>query len=91
MSFKHHGPFYINKETIDNEKKYEYLCEIIKRCNGNLIDERSEAKIIVSDHPLKSDVSAKKPIIVISTYIFDSAMQGKMIHTAKYVPKTNKN
>jgi hypothetical protein len=47
----------------------------------------NDAKMIVSDRPLILPLSYKKPIVVISTYIFDSAMQGKLIPNAKYIPK----
>ncbi|XP_070497633.1 uncharacterized protein MCPH1 [Chironomus tepperi] len=86
-SFSHYGPFYINKDTIDNLKKYEYVKEIIKLCNGNLTSNINDAKMIVSDRPLILPLSLKKPTVVISTYIFDAAMQGKLIPNAKYIPK----
>jgi len=87
LSFSHYGPFYINKDTIDNIKKYEYVKEIIKLCNGNMTSSINDAKMIVSDRPLILPLSHKKPIVVISTYIFDAAMQGKLIPNAKYIPK----
>jgi hypothetical protein len=77
----------VNKESIDNDKKYDYLVEIIRQCSGELTDQKSNAKIIVSDRPMNFISLAKKPTVVISTYIFDAAMSGRMIHTGKYAPK----
>ncbi|KAL7049475.1 hypothetical protein ACKWTF_003711 [Chironomus riparius] len=87
LSFSHYGPFYINRDTIDNLKKYEYVREIIKLCNGNMTTNINDARMIVSDRPLILPLSHKKPTVVISTYIFDAAMQGKLIPNAKYIPK----
>lgn len=85
-TFNLYGPFYIQKETIDNEKKVSYLKEIIEQCGGQLTKNRADAKIIISDHPILTTL-VKQPTVVVSTYIFDAAMQGKMISFSKYIPK----
>lgn len=84
--FAIHGPFYIQKETIENERKIYYLKEIIEQCGGVLTKNRVNAKIIISDHPVVVTF-VTKPTVLISTYIFDAAMQGRMISTSKYAPK----
>jgi hypothetical protein len=85
-TFTLYGPFYLQRETIDNEKKVAYLKEIIEQCGGQLTKNRSDAKIIISDHPIPITL-VQHPTVVISTYIFDAAMQGKMISFSKYIPK----
>lgn len=86
-TFNLHGPFYIQKETIDNDRKVNYLKEIIEQCGGVLTIDRTDAKIIVSDHPITVTLY-RKPTVVVSTFIFDAAMQGRMIATSsKYFPK----
>lgn len=85
-TFTLYGPFYIQRETIDNEKKVTYLKEIIEQCGGQVTKTRSDAKIVVSDLPILTTL-IKQPTVVVSTFIFDSAMQGKMVPTGKYIPK----
>lgn len=86
-TFTLHGPFFIQKETIDNAKKYLYVKEIILKCGGVLTANRTDAKIIVSDRKI-STTWLRKPIVVTSTFIFDSAMQGKIVSSfSKYAPK----
>lgn len=85
-TFSLYGPFYVQRETIDNDKKVAYLKEIIEQCGGQLTKNRAEAKIIISDQSILTTL-VKQPTIVISTYIFDAAMQGKMISFTKYIPK----
>ncbi|KAG5678652.1 hypothetical protein PVAND_008308 [Polypedilum vanderplanki] len=87
--FSHYGPFFINKDSIDNQKKIEYLKEIIQKCNGTLTKNKYDAKIIISDRPIPLYPSFRRPTVVQSTYIFDVAMQSKMLPTAKYTPKIN--
>lgn len=85
-TFAHMGPFYLQQETIDNEKKVGYLKEIIENCGGKMTTNRSDAKFIVSDHPILVTLF-HKPTVVISTYIFDCAMQNRVLPPAKYLPK----
>lgn len=85
LTFANHGLFLLNKETIDNPKKVDYLKEIITLCNGTITDNKSLAKFIVSDKPI--DTTSDSQIVVVSTYIFDSAMKGSFLEVTRYHPK----
>lgn len=65
-----------------------YLKEIIELCGGLITACKFDAKYIVSDKALESADS--KQIVVVSTYIFDSAMRGSFLNTAVYQPKAVK-
>jgi BRCT domain, a BRCA1 C-terminus domain/BRCA1 C Terminus (BRCT) domain len=86
LAFAIHGPFYLNKETIENARKIDYLKEIIQLCGGVLAEIQSEASVIVSDQPAESDQT-----VVISTFIFDSAMKGTFLEPTSYRPRSKKN
>lgn len=87
-TFAHRGFFYLNKDKIDNFKKVEYLKEIIALCGGSITDLLSEAKVIVSDEPMIRD--NEQQVVVIPTFIFDSAMTGKCLEATRYNPKPAK-
>lgn len=88
LTFANHGPFFLNQETIDNPKKMVYLKEIIELCGGLITDCKFDAKFIVSDKPLNT--TGSKQIVVVTTYIFDSAMKGSFLDTEMYQPRAVK-
>lgn len=89
LTFANHGLFFLNQEAIDNPKKTVYLKEIIELCGGLITDRKQDAKFIVSDKPLQQ--TGNKQIVVVSTYVFDSAMKGSFLDTASYQPKAQNN
>ena len=86
LSFANRGSFYLNKETIDNAKKVDYLKEVITLCGGKITEKKTEARYIVSDKPIHG--KASKQIDVNSNYIFDSSMKGALLDvTRSCIPK----
>lgn len=85
-TFASRGALFINRNGIENSKKVDYLKEIVTLCGGIIAENQSEAAIVVSDLPLHTMIP--KQVIVISTYIFDSAMKGSYLDVARYVPRT---
>lgn len=88
MTFANRGFFFLNNDTIDSLKKVGYLKEIIALCGGKITESISEANIVVSDSPL-INVNDQQ-VVVISTYIFDSAMKGTWLEVSRYSPKIAK-
>lgn len=88
QTFANRGLFFLNKDGIDNIKKIDYLKEIITLCGGSITEILSEAAILVSDLPLSP--SSSKQIVVVTTYVFDSAMKGSFLEVARYAPKPKK-
>lgn len=88
MTFANRGLFFLSTDGIDNVKKVGYLKEIITMCGGNITNTPSEAAYIVSDKPIAN----KDPnqFVVITTYIFDSAMKGSFVEVARYIHKEQK-
>lgn len=84
-TFSLHGPFFLNSETIDNTRKVEYLKEIIQLCGGSTAEKLSDASIVISDQAIEC-----AQIVVISTFIFDSAMKGTFLEPANYRPRFKK-
>lgn len=85
LTFANHGLIYLDMQSIDNPKKVGYLEEIIKLCSGHLTDNKTLAKFIVSDKVVQS--VEPNQVVVISTYIFDSAMRGSFLDVIRYQPK----
>lgn len=89
LSFANRGSFYLNKETIDNANKVNYLTEVIELCSGAITENKTEARYIVSDQSLLS--KNHNQVHVNSMYIFDSAMKGTLLEvTRSYIPKPAK-
>lgn len=85
LTFANQGLFYLNKETIDNPKKIDYMKEIVSLCSGSFTENKNEARFIVSDRPMT--LSNTKQNVVITTFVFDSAMKGKCLEPLRYTPK----
>lgn len=85
LTFANQGLFFINKETIDNQKKISYIKEIVLLCSGEFTEDKSMARYIVSDHPMS--VTNPKQAVVTPTFVFDSAMKGKCLESSLYAPK----
>lgn len=75
----------MNRDSIDNLKKIEYIKEIVALCNGAFTENKAAARFIVSDQPATAYNS--KQDVVITTFVFDSAMKGKCLEASRYAPK----
>lgn len=60
--------------------------EVIELCGGEVTEKKAEAHYIVSDQPVTNKTDSQ--VDVNSTYIFDSAMKGKLLDVVRfYKPK----
>lgn len=85
LTFAHRGPFFLNQTSIESVKKVDYLKEVIALCGGVITPNKAEAKLIISENPVKTTNS--KQDVVTPTYIFDSAMKGTCVDTTRFAPK----
>jgi BRCT domain, a BRCA1 C-terminus domain len=84
-TFAHSGPFFLNQESINDANRIKYLTEVILLCGGVMTENKSKAKLIISDAP--TSVLNRKQTVVLKSFVFDSAMKGVALDTARFAPK----